>query len=410
MDFGTGRNIFVFLVFPDRLNPAFQFSAEESEMEVKIRGQKELNQEVKDAHFCTGCGACINLCPYQASYRDQVVMLHSCDLKEGGCYAFCPRTPTDLEDLKKRLFDPKDLTRELGAVKGFYLTRAADPKIRARAQHGGTVTTLITLALQEGIIDTAVLAEEGRDLLPQGAMVQDPDGIRKGSRSKFVVSPNVAEFNRLAKEGGKKIGIVATPCQALALAKMRLKPLKNYAERVDQLKLVIGIFCGWALSWRSLVEVLRKKVDLSEIEGMDIPPSKYHLLQLYTKKGTIDISLDEVTASVRGACWYCTDLTAEFSDLSVGSARLPEGWEQAKGWNQVIVRTPTGQKLLNLAKDRGLLEFREVPGENLPKLKTASLAKKKTAVKNLKLRSRDPKNLFYLDPEDPVLSAMAAGS
>jgi len=377
---------------------------------IKIMGQKELNQAVRDAHFCTGCGACVNLCPYQASYRDQVVMLHSCDLKEGGCYAFCPRTPTDLEDLKKRLFDPKDLTRELGAVKGFYITRAADPKVQARAQHGGTVTALITLALREGIIDTAILAEEGRDLLPQGVTVQDPDGIRKRSRSKFVVSPNVAEFNRLAKEGGKKIGVVATPCQALALAKMRMKPLKNYAERIGQLKLVIGIFCGWALSWRSLVEVLRKKIALSEIEGMDIPPSKYHLLQLYTKKGTIDISLDEVTSSVRGACWYCTDLTAEFSDLSVGSARLPEGWEQAKGWNQVIVRTPLGQRLLNLAKEKGLLEFREVPGENLPKLKTASLGKKKTAVKNLKLRSRDPRNLFYLDPEDPVLKTMAAGS
>jgi coenzyme F420 hydrogenase subunit beta len=410
MDLGPGRNIFVSLVFPGRLNPVFQFSAEENAMEVKIRGQKELNQEVKDTHFCTGCGACINLCPYQASYRDQVVMLHACDLKEGGCYAFCPRTPTDLEDLKKRLFDPEDLTRELGAVKGFYITRAADRETRARAQHGGTATTLITLALQEGIIDTAVLTEEGRDLLPQGAMVQDPNGVKKRSRSKFVVSPNVAEFNRLAKEGGKKIGIVATPCQALALAKMRMKPLKNYAERIEQLNLVIGIFCGWALSWGSLVEVLRKKVDLSEIEGMDIPPSKYHLLQLYTKKGTIDISLDEVISSVRGACWYCPDLTAEFSDLSVGSARLPEGWEQAKGWNQVIVRTPLGQKLLNLAKDKRLLEFRDVPEENLPKLKTASLGKKRTAVKNLKLRSRDPKNLFYLDPEDPVLSAMAAGS
>ena len=379
-------------------------------MNIKIMGQKELNQAVRDAHFCTGCGACVNLCPYQASYRDQVVMLHSCDLKEGGCYAFCPRTPTDLEDLKKRLFDPKDLTRELGAVKGFYITRAADPKVRARAQHGGTVTALITLALREGIIDTAILAEEGRDLLPQGVTVQDPDGIRKRSRSKFVVSPNVAEFNRLAKEGGKKIGVVATPCQALALAKMRMKPLKNYAERIGQLKLVIGIFCGWALSWRSLVEVLRKKIALSEIEGMDIPPSKYHLLQLYTKKGTIDISLDEVTSSVRGACWYCPDLTAEFSDLSVGSARLPEGWEQAKGWNQVIVRTPAGQNLLNLAKEKGLLEFRKVPDENLPKLKTASLGKKRTAMKNLKFRSRDEKNLYFLDPEDPVLRAIAAGS
>ena len=379
-------------------------------MNIKIMGQKELNQAVRDAHFCTGCGACVNLCPYQASYRDQVVMLHSCDLKEGGCYAFCPRTPTDLEDLKKRLFDPKDLTRELGAVKGFYITRAADPKVRARAQHGGTVTALITLALREGIIDTAILAEEGRDLLPQGVTVQDPDGIRKRSRSKFVVSPNVAEFNRLAKEGGKKIGVVATPCQALALAKMRMKPLKIYGERIGQLKLVIGIFCGWALSWRSLVEVLRKKIALSEIEGMDIPPSKYHLLQLYTKKGTIDISLDEVTSSVRGACWYCPDLTAEFSDLSVGSARLPEGWEQAKGWNQVIVRTPAGQNLLNLAKEKGLLEFRKVPDENLPKLKTASLGKKRTAMKNLKFRSRDEKNLYFLDPEDPVLRAIAAGS
>jgi len=379
-------------------------------MEMKILGQKELNQEVKDAHFCTGCGACVNLCPYQACYRDQVVMLHPCDLKEGGCYAFCPRTPTDLEGLKKSLYDPKDITLELGAVKGFYLTRAADRKVRARAQHGGTVTTLITLALQEGIIDSAILAEEGRNLLPQGAVVQDPGEIKKHGRSKFVVSPNVAEFNRLAKEGGRKIGIVATPCQALALAKMRMKPLKNYAERIDQLKLVIGIFCGWALSWGSLVEVLRKKIDLSEIEGMDIPPSKYHLLQLYTKKGTIDIPLDEVTSSVRGACWYCPDLTAEFSDLSVGSARLPEGWEEAKGWNQVIVRTQLGQKLLNLAKKKGLLEFRDVPEENLAKLKTASLGKKRTAVKNLKLRSRDPKNLFYLDPEDPVLRTIAAGS
>jgi coenzyme F420 hydrogenase subunit beta len=378
-------------------------------MEMKVMGQKELNQEVRDAHFCTGCGACVNLCPYQAIYRDQVITLHACDLKEGGCYAFCPRTPTDLETLKKHLFDPKDLTQELGAMKNFYIARAADREIRKRAQHGGTVTALMTLALQEGIIDTAIMTEAGRDLLPQSATVQDPEGIKKRSRSRFVVSPNVAEFNRLAKEGGKKIGIVATPCQALALAKMRMKPLKNYAERIDQLKLVIGLFCGWALSWRSLVEVLRKKTDLAEIEGMDIPPSQYHLLQLYTKRGTIDITLDEVASSVREACWYCPDLTAEFSDLSVGSARLPEGWEEAKGWNQVIVRTPQGQKLLNLARDKELLEFRKVPEGNLPKLKAASLGKKRTAVKNLKIRSRDPNNLFYLDPEDPVLKALAAG-
>ena len=379
-------------------------------MNMKVLGQKELQKEVKDAYFCTGCGACVNLCPYQASYKDQVVMLHSCDLKEGGCYAFCPRTPTDLEALKRRFFDPKDLIPEVGAVKGFYITRASSPEIRARAQHGGTATALITLALHEGIIDTAVLADEGENLLPEGSAVRDPSGIGRLSKSKFVVSPNIAEFNRIAKEGGKKIGAVVTPCQALALAKMRAKPLKTYADRIDQLKLVIGLFCGWALSWKNLTALLRGKIDLAEIEGMDIPPCKYHILKLFTKRGTIDVSLDEVTSAVRGACWYCPDLTAEFSDLSVGSARLPEGWEEAKGWNQVIVRTSLGEQLLDLAKKKNLLEFREVPEGNLAKLKTASLGKKKTAVKNLKIRSRDPKNLFYLDHEDPVLGPLASNA
>jgi coenzyme F420 hydrogenase subunit beta len=121
----------------------------------------------------------------------------------------------------------------------------------------------------------------------------------------------------------------------------------------------------------------------------------------------MDISLDEINPCVRGACWYCPDLTAEFSDISVGSARLSEGWEEAKNWNQVIVRTPRGQQLLDLARERGLLEFREAPGGNLKKLKTASMSKKKTAVKNLTLRSHDPQNLFYLDSKDPVLGILA---
>jgi coenzyme F420 hydrogenase subunit beta len=376
---------------------------EEGGMEKKISGQKELHKEVKESGFCTGCGACVNLCPYHIAYHDEVILLHTCDLKEGGCYAFCPRTPTDLQALQKLLFDPRDLTPEIGALKGFYITRAADPKTRAGAQHGGTVTTLMALALQEGIIDTAILADEGRSLLPEGKAVDDPTEVRKRGKSRFVVSPNLAEFNRIAKQGGKKIGIVATPCQALALAKMRCKPLASYADRIDQVKLVIGLFCGWALSWRNLVALLKEKTDLGEIEGMDIPPSQYHLLQVFTKKGRLEISLDEVNRCVRGACWYCPDLTAEFSDLSVGSARLSEGWEEAKNWNQVIVRTAQGQRLLNLARERGLLEFREVPAGNVEKLKNASLSKKKTAVKNLLLRSRNPEDLIYLDPRDPVL-------
>jgi coenzyme F420 hydrogenase subunit beta len=95
-------------------------------------------------------------------------------------------------------------------------------------------------------------------------------------------------------------------------------------------------------------------------------------------------------------------VTAEFSDISVGSARLPEGWEVAKGWNQVIVRTAVGQELLQLAKDKGVLEFRDVPDGNIEKLKQASVKKKKTGLDNLACKSGDREDLLYLDCRDPV--------
>ena len=148
----------------------------------------------------------------------------------------------------------------------------------------------------------------------------------------------------------------------------------------EKVRLVIGLFCGWAFSHAALSALLAEKVDdLDSIIGMDIPPSRYQVLDVFTTNGKISISLDEVEKCIRPACRTCSDMTAEFSDISVGSARLPEGWEEARSWNQVLVRTEAGEKLINLAKSKGVLEFREVPEQNLAKLKRASLNKKKEA-------------------------------
>jgi coenzyme F420 hydrogenase subunit beta len=342
-------------------------------------GQKELQEQVLGTGICTGCGACVGICPYQTIYHDRTVVLHACDLSEGRCYATCPRTPTDQEALRRRFYDETDCTPELGAVKGFFITRAADEGVRRRAQHGGTVTALMALALREGLIDAAVLAAEGEGLLPKSVTITAADAAQMPGRSRFVVSPAVAEFNRLRLGNVEKIGVVATPCQALSLAKMRTLPASAAADGIEKLQLVVGLFCGWALSWQKLADMLKKKTDLGRVTGMDIPPSRYHTLEVYTAGETVRVSLDEVDPCVREACRTCSDMTAEFSDLSVGSARLPEGWETARLWNQVIVRTKRGMDLLELARIRGVLEFREAPAGNLDKLKAASLGKKRAA-------------------------------
>jgi coenzyme F420 hydrogenase subunit beta len=379
-------------------------------MEDKIhKGQKELNEKVKDTRLCTGCGACVNLCPYQRYYEDKVIAIFPCDIDAGRCYAFCPRTPVDLEGLRGQLFDRGDLTSEVGAVKGFYITRAGNKKVRENAQHGGTVSTLMALALKEGIIDTAVMADTGKSLLPAPISESDAKRVARHGKSSFVVSPGVAEFNRIAKGEYSKIGVVATPCQALAYARMRMKPIPEKDNNIDKLKLVVGLFCGWALSWDPMLKLLEIKVGLPAITGMDIPPSKYQMMYVYTGEGTIEIPLEEVERSVRGACHYCFDMTAEFSDISVGSARLSEGWEEAKGWNQVIVRKKLGGELIELARKKRLLEFREVPEGNLERLRAASMNKKRMAVKNLRIRTHSEEDLIYLDKDDPVFKKIIIG-
>jgi coenzyme F420 hydrogenase subunit beta len=348
------------------------------EKEADRGGQKELEETVLKAGLCTGCGACVNLCPYLASYKDRTVTLHTCDLTRGRCYDFCPQTPVDQGALQRKLYDGIDITPGLGAVRGFFITRATDAAVRNQSQHGGTITALITLALREGLIDAAVLAGEGEGLLPQAVTVSDPEAAGRLGKSRFVVSPTLAEFNRAIHTECRRIGVVATPCQALALAKMRTQSVTTTEDGIEKLRLVIGLFCGWALAWRDLTSVLKGKTDLAAVTGMDIPPSRYHTLEVYTEKETIRISLDEINPCVRPSCHSCGDMTAEFSDLSVGSARLPEGWETARRWNQVIVRTEFGLELLELARRRGVLEFKEVPAGNLEKLKAASLNKKRT--------------------------------
>lgn len=353
---------------------------------MKLSGATEsLRERVIDTGLCTHCGACVNLCPYFISHNDRVVVRDACSKMDGGCLDVCPRIPTDLLEIRRLLFDERDVTPEAGAIRAFYVTRAAEEKIRKNAQHGGTVTALIDLALKEGLIDAAVLSGAAEPFLPAGVTVTRPGEPSRSSKSRFVVSPNVAAFNELVKGEARSIGIVATPCQALALAKMRNSRSPRIRENSKKLRLVIGLFCGWAFTSSALKEVLAGKIkDMDSIIGMDIPPSRYNSLDVFTKEGKVSISLDEVQKCVRPACHSCSDMTAEFSDISVGSARLHQGWEEARFWNQVIVRTEAGQKLMALAKSKGVLEFRDVPEGNLERLKKASLKKKKAGAENLR--------------------------
>ena len=135
---------------------------------------------------------------------------------------------------------------------------------------------------------------------------------------------------------------------------------------------------------------------------MDVPAGK-NILELFTNDGVKSIPFEEVQACIREACLYCLDSTAEYADISVGSARFAGKWEKVRHWNQLIVRTRKGRELVELAIKKGVLEVREASAESLKELKDAAVKKKKEALKNIIQKSGSVKKLLYLDGRDPVV-------
>ncbi|MFO7570351.1 MAG: Coenzyme F420 hydrogenase/dehydrogenase, beta subunit C-terminal domain [Smithellaceae bacterium] len=371
-------------------------------MSKKSGSQMKLKKDVLEQSLCTGCGACVGLCPYQIIYRGRTVQLFDCDLQDGKCYAFCPRTPANYNEIRKSLFNVDEMTLEIGPVSGYYLSRATDPELRAKAQHGGTVTALLELAMAEEIIDSALVSGQNDLLEQEGRLVETIGALRKYAKSKFTVSPTVAAFNRLLTDPPRKVGLVATPCQATALARIKTAKLSGDARAASP-ALIIGLLCGWTLAMEKFQNLLKTyQIPIEALCGMDIPPGK-NVLELQTDRVVVSVPMAEVDACVRTACRYCIDSTAEFADLSVGAARFGSDFEEMRGWNQVIVRSRRGHDLIELAREKGVLEIREAPTNALRELKKAAADKKRKALKAIVEKSGSVNRLLYLSGDDPVV-------
>jgi coenzyme F420 hydrogenase subunit beta len=368
-------------------------------MSLDAKGCRELQSEVLARDLCTLCGACVGMCPYLVAYRGRVVALDECNLPQGRCYVFCPRTSLDLDLLSQTVFGVPYPADELGTVQEILIARARDEGIRSKAQYGGTVNALACFALDQGLIDSAVLTASDESILPNGILADNTAQIRACAGSNFVAAPTLAAFNRESGRDVQSIGVVATPCQTLALAKMRASPLEN-RNNIDKLKLVIGLFCTWALRYEDFARFLADKVPLRQIVRFDIPPPPANLFQVFTDSSRIDIPLDEIRPFIRPACDVCIDMTAEFADISVGAA------EGVQGWNTLIIRSHAGRELVEAARAKGVIETAPLPEQNLAHLKQASLLKKKRGLKKVIEITGSEEDLLYLKLTSEALKGL----
>ncbi|MFZ5633412.1 MAG: Coenzyme F420 hydrogenase/dehydrogenase, beta subunit C-terminal domain [Bacillota bacterium] len=328
-------------------------------------GQEQLKSSVIEKDLCSGCGMCVGMCPYIKTMRDRVRVIHPCGLNDGKCFKACPKAMLDVGQLDGLVFGASRQDQALGIYRSVYFARSAGNKA-AGAQYGGVASALMAFAIEEGLIDGSVMAG-GTALDPKPVLAKTGREIMSCAGSKYTAVPTLAAFNEAVRCGAGRLGLVGRPCQVEAVRKMQYgNHMDSHINREKAVGLTLGLFCFWSLT-PGFYDYLAEKAGGEEIIKVDIPLEG---LTVTTPKGAAIRPVDEIRQYIKNTCNYCIDCTSEWADLSVGST------EYDPQWNTLLVRTTSGEALVNRALEKGAIEVKPYPVERLPILRKAALNKK----------------------------------
>ncbi|MDI6841791.1 coenzyme F420 hydrogenase subunit beta [Methanothermobacter wolfeii] len=270
----------------------------------------------------------------------------------------------------------------LGTYKEIVSARSTDREIQKLAQDGGIVTGLLAYALDERIIEGAVVAGPGEEFWkPQPMVAMTSDELKAAAGTKYTFSPNVMMLKKAVRQYGiEKLGTVAIPCQTMGIRKTQTYPF-GVRFLADKIKLLVGIYCMENFPYTSLQTFICEKLGISMelVEKMDIGKGKFWV---YTQDDVLTLPLKETHGYEQAGCKICKDYVAELADVSTGSVGSPDGW------STVITRTDAGDSIFKQAVEAGLFETKPIeevkPGLGL--LEKLAAQKKEKAEKNIAAR------------------------
>lgn len=287
---------------------------------------------------CTGCMACVDICPKDAiSIRDTLSAYNAeidadkcihCNL----CHKICQNN-TDVA---------------LQSPVKWYQGWAEDENIRAGGSSGGVASALMLSFVEKGGQVCSCLFRNGQFVFEVADKKEDVAAF-KGS--KYVKSNPRGAYKKVKEllKRGERVLFIGLPCQVAAL--------KIYVGDVLAQNLYTAdLICHGTPSPQLLEKFLRERgISLSDVK--DIEFRKKLRFQLYTDEKSIGVegTTDRYSmAFVNGLiytenCYRCNYAKKErVSDLTLGDA-----WgsylsleEQRKGISLILCQTEKGEKLL----------------------------------------------------------------
>ncbi|MGD0084082.1 MAG: Coenzyme F420 hydrogenase/dehydrogenase, beta subunit C-terminal domain [Acidimicrobiales bacterium] len=332
-----------------------------------------LLREVVTSGLCTGCSACIVACPYDLlEYDDTHGRYKPFHVEaEGGaedctrgqkgctlCTRACPRFGDWETEIDTFMFGRERLDSEVfGVAQDVVLARAADPAVNEAGQDGGLVSAVLIHALENDIIDAALvsyLEGDGTTWKAIPGVATTREQVLRAAGSRYTYSANPLAYADAIAGGAERIALVGMSCQASAPPAMAARKAGKVARRFV---LTIGLLCSKTFDDSIFPELFEERYGLrrEEIVKMNIKG----VFQCWMRDGSYhEVPLKEAHAWTREGCKACPDFAAEHADISTG------GIGAFGDWTLTVVRTDQGRELMDAMLAAGTIEVR--PGSDDP--------------------------------------------
>lgn len=301
---------------------------------------------------CCGCGGCGQICPKNAitmkadadGFLYPAVDTDKC-VECGLCVKHCP------------VADPQPHT-SLNAYYGWN----KDLSVRALSSSGGVFSALADQVLKDnGVVYGAMFDPENKTVVYKGTDQVTLDDLR---RSKYVQADTQSVFAEIREKlvQGKKVLFCGTPCHVAGLTTFLGKDYENLYT--------CDFVCGGSASpafFKEHLEMLEKKYG-APVERINFRDKKLGWKRMlltisltngkkYSKLGYFDAFFNGFIESIikRKNCYSCKFADNHFSDLTIAdywgyrNAGVPY---DEKGISMIVVNTPKGQRLQELAAEQ----------------------------------------------------------